>query len=180
MFRYRYCKARMAAYLNGELPIDVQRRVGRYIDQCDACYQEYTRQRALQRELQATLPALGTPGDERLSRMWAGIQQNLHSPPRQRQSAFQLRYGLATLLMLVLVFSTLLISGPSVSPVTATLATPVRDFALVANATQTATDNTPREGPIVATGTEHPIYLTDLVDVTDVAPVAARTPATDN
>ncbi|MBC8170519.1 MAG: hypothetical protein H7X77_02565, partial [Anaerolineae bacterium] len=39
-FRIRYCKARMVAYVNGELPIAARRRMARYIEQYPECYAE--------------------------------------------------------------------------------------------------------------------------------------------
>lgn len=94
-FRIRYCKARMVAYVNGELPAAARRRMARYIEQYPECYAEYIHQRDAARDLQAKLPLVGQPEQPALDRMWSAIQAELAPRPQPRKAAapFRLSYG---------------------------------------------------------------------------------------
>lgn len=82
-FKLLYCKAKMAAYLNGELSVEAKRKVGRYIDECPACYAEYLRQRELKRYLSVSVPSIGKPDSQQLTQIWLGIQTQLNQPVSQ-------------------------------------------------------------------------------------------------
>jgi predicted RNA-binding protein YlxR (DUF448 family) len=79
-FKLLYCKTRMVAYLNGELSVDAQRKVGRYIDECPACYAEYLRQRELKRYLSVSVPSIGKANPQQINQIWQGIQTQLQQP----------------------------------------------------------------------------------------------------
>jgi anti-sigma factor RsiW len=111
IFTYLYCKARMIAFLHGELPPGSRRRVARYIDECPKCYAEYVRQRSLQHELAHRLPSLGQPNPDQLDRIWAGIQAEMQPAPRHTPLAYIARYGLATLALVMALLVPLLIGG---------------------------------------------------------------------
>lgn len=107
MFRYKYwyCKARMTAYIHGELPPRSRQRMARFIDECPLCYREYQRQSARMRELQRGVPLLGRPDPARLDRIWAGVQAELarptaSAPPPPRH--YTPGYGFAALLLVML------------------------------------------------------------------------------
>jgi anti-sigma factor RsiW len=121
-FKYHYCKVRMAAFINGELPPDMRRRMGRYIDECADCYAEYRRQRALLNDLSARLPTLGQPDNQQLERVWLAVQAELLPPSRQPvHPAYFARYGLATLMLMVVLLVPFVLSGRQmVSPAVAT------------------------------------------------------------
>jgi hypothetical protein len=95
--KVRYCRARLAAYLNHELPPHARRRVARYIEEEPACYAEYIRQRDLQRELIDHMAYFGQSQNEQLSRMWTAIQMELSPAARPRPviQSPRTRYGLA-------------------------------------------------------------------------------------
>jgi anti-sigma factor RsiW len=82
-FKYRYCKVHMAQYLSGDLPDATRRRIARYIDSCEDCYNEYIQQRNLANTLERDLPALGRPSRQSLDNMWATIQTELAQPDAQ-------------------------------------------------------------------------------------------------
>ena len=100
--KYRYCKARMTAYLNGELSPGARRRMARYIAECPDCYAEYLRQLDLTRELESRVGGFGTPGVGQLDRIWANIEAEITTPapapPVRRRRA---RYGLVLLMLLL-------------------------------------------------------------------------------
>lgn len=75
--RLRYCKANLAAYINGQLSPRARRRIARYIDIDAACYAEYVRQRELARELNHSLPYIGQPSQPQLDRIWGAIQAEM-------------------------------------------------------------------------------------------------------
>lgn len=102
-FRYHYCKARMVAYVNGELPPAARRRMARYIDVCPACYAEYRRQRSLYEHLSATLPPFGAPAPAQIDRMWNSIQREMQRPRSAGWRQYPARYGALALLLALLV-----------------------------------------------------------------------------
>ena len=61
-FKYRYCKVHMAKYLSGDLSDITRRRIARFIDESQDCYDEYLRQREITDQLQRSLPAVWPPG----------------------------------------------------------------------------------------------------------------------
>lgn len=93
-FKLLYCKLKMTAYVNGQLAPAARSRVARYIDAYPACYAEYTHHRDLQRELMATVPALGRPDSARLDKIWANIAHEMQKPDDTRP-AYPARGGLA-------------------------------------------------------------------------------------
>ena len=133
-FKYRYCRARMVAFLNEELPPDSRRRVARYIDECPECYQEYICQRDLHKELKRQLPVLGRPRSAQTSRMWAAIQDEigLSGTPRGYKCG-GIRYGLAALALVIALCLPILLLGDEVA------------------AAVTVTQPTPRDKPETAT-----------------------------
>ena len=123
VFKYRYCKARMVAFINNELPLAARRRVARYIDECPKCYNEYTRQRALQHKLTDTLPTFGQPQGDQLDRIWMAVQGELNTPPRPRP-AFQMRYGLVTMALVMGLMLPLLMGNSNITQAAVTPPTP--------------------------------------------------------
>jgi anti-sigma factor RsiW len=95
--RYRYAKIKMAAYINGELPIHTRRFIGRLINDDERVYREYIRQRQTQRDLERQLPTFGRPDAEQLDSMWANIQTQLNTPetPAVTRQFYSLSYGVA-------------------------------------------------------------------------------------
>ena len=85
-FKYRYCKVHMAQYLSGDLSDTTRRRIARYIDECQDCYNEYIQQRNLANQLERELPVLGRPSAQKLDNMWANIQSELSQPAETQTS----------------------------------------------------------------------------------------------
>lgn len=104
--RYRYVKARMTAYINGELSQPARRYVARQIDSDAHCRAEYTRQQAIKEAVEYKLPAMGRPEKVQLDSMWANIQtqladNSLHEVPANAhamQPTYSLGYALAVFL----------------------------------------------------------------------------------
>lgn len=108
--KFHYCQRRMAAYLNGELPTAARRRVARYIDEHPRCAALYRQQRAVRRELDATLPAFGRPSAGELDRIWSGIQAGMQPVTMSRgASPLRIRYGLGVLAVITLLWLPLLL-----------------------------------------------------------------------
>ena len=115
-FKLRYCKARMVAYLNGELSPGARRRVARYIDECPDCYAEYVRQRELQQELTHRLATFGQPRPVQLNRIWAAVQEEMQaSQPSRSNSKHYLRYSVVLLALLLVMFLPLTLLGNEVA-----------------------------------------------------------------
>ncbi len=76
-FKYRYCKVHMAKYLSGELSDLTRRRIARFIDESQDCYDEYLRQREVTDQLQRSLPTFGRPDAQRLDSIWMSMQSEL-------------------------------------------------------------------------------------------------------
>jgi len=115
-FKYRYCKVHMAQYLSGDLSDTTRRRIARYIDECEDCYNEYIRQRNLANKLERDLPSLGRPSEQKLDNIWASIQTEMATPATQsgmltyrpnRKST--LSYGLIMLMTMLLLLTPLAI-----------------------------------------------------------------------
>lgn len=124
-FKYRYCKVHMAQYLSGDLPDTTRRRIARYIDECQDCYDEYIHQRNLANRLERELPVLGRPSATALDNIWSAIQADLATDtpqssmltyrPQKRQTW---GYGLVMLMVAMMLLIPLVIGyHASVSPV---------------------------------------------------------------
>ncbi len=115
-FKYRYCKVHMAQYLSGDLSDTTRRRIARYIDECEDCYNEYIRQRNLANKLERDLPILGRPSEQKLDNIWSAIQIELALPetdssmlsykPRRNMT---FGYGLVMLMMVFVLLTPLVI-----------------------------------------------------------------------
>lgn len=125
-FKYRYCKVHMAQYLSGDLPDTTRRRIARYIDECDDCYNEYIQQRNLANQLERELPVLGRPSATKLDSIWASIQSELETPTQTSSDMLMIRpqkrqtwtYGLVMLMVAFMMMVPLAIGyHASVSPV---------------------------------------------------------------
>lgn len=131
-FKYRYCKARMTAFLNGQLSPESRRRIARYIDECQDCYDEYQRQRDLMREFEAQLPTFGKPNNDQLSRIWTGIQAEVFAPaeaPRKRRRVhwvYQARCGFAALTVLFTLLVPFMIQDDNFTQAAVTQPTPAQ------------------------------------------------------
>lgn len=120
MFRLRYCRARMADYLDGRLSLHARRRIAHYIDTDPACYAEYVHQRELRRELTASLPRVGKANPTRLDALWTAIQADLRpNAPRRvihpTLLPFRARYGFAGMALGLLVMLPLTVGTGGVS-----------------------------------------------------------------
>lgn len=114
-FKQRYCKVHLPQYLSGDLSDITRRRVARFIDECQDCYDEYVRQRAIADQLQRSLPTLGHPDDQRLNSIWLSLRTELvpaSGPGVARNNSFQdtptMGYGLILIVlatMLLLTFT---------------------------------------------------------------------------
>ncbi len=102
--KYRYCKARMTAYINGGLAPGAKRRMARYINDCPDCYAEYVRQRDIARELERDMPGVGIPHSPQLDRMWANIQTEMTRSSSRPARRGQARYGLIVLALILALF----------------------------------------------------------------------------
>lgn len=101
-FQCRYTRARMNAFIHGELHLKARRRIARHLDGCTACHDRYVQQREVADQLSRRIVYLGQPRTPQLNRMWSAIQLETVSPlssPRRDPR----RYGLIALLLLLVV-----------------------------------------------------------------------------
>ena len=107
--QYRYVKARMTAYLDGELPVKTRRFIARQIDENPLCYQEYIRTKQTRQELERTLPVFGKASTGQLDNLWANIQEELNQPETktllQRRPGYSLSYGVAMLVLAIIMLA---------------------------------------------------------------------------
>jgi anti-sigma factor RsiW len=92
------CQHHITAYLHGELSSRVRQRMARHLQTCPLCYSVYIQQRETQRELVYYVPLIGQEIRPRYDKMWASIQADLSRPQQPR---YQMRYGLAALMLLL-------------------------------------------------------------------------------
>jgi len=124
MFKVHYCKARMVAFLNGELSPRSRRRMARFIDECDDCYTEYVRQREIQRNLNSDLRRIGSPDADVLSRILVDVKREVFAPrPSPARMSYQ-RYGLATVVVTLMLIFPLLVGQDQRTQSVATQPTP--------------------------------------------------------
>ncbi|MEO1287730.1 MAG: hypothetical protein AAFV93_08170 [Chloroflexota bacterium] len=102
--QYRYVKARMMAYLDGELSLQTRRFIARQIDENPLCYREYISAKQTHQELKQSLPTFGTANDSQLDAIWATIQQEMAQPaptsqPTRLQPSYRLSYSVALLVL---------------------------------------------------------------------------------
>jgi hypothetical protein len=107
--RHRYVKARMTAYLDGELSTQTRRFIARQIDENPLCYQEYIRSRQTKQALELDLPTFGRARQGQLDNIWANIQSELKvvdgvviSRPRL---SYSWAYGFAALMMALILLA---------------------------------------------------------------------------
>jgi anti-sigma factor RsiW len=101
--RYRYAKTKMTAYINGELPENTRRFVGRLINEDERIYNEYIRQRQTKQKLERELPTFGRPDAGQLSAVWANIQAEMSKPekpdtPPASRPRYSLSYAVAAVM----------------------------------------------------------------------------------
>ena len=122
-WKLRYCKTRMVAFINGDLPEKSRRRIGRYIDDCPACYDEYVHQRRALQELKPELNRVGIPRPEQLDRIWNVIQMEMTAerkpairPPARVRHVYQrTSYAVAMVVTILLVVVPLMLGNSGVS-----------------------------------------------------------------
>jgi anti-sigma factor RsiW len=88
----------MTAYLHGELAPRTRQRVTQHIHECPMCYTRYIEERDDQRDLTYFVPLIGREDKPRYDKMWVSIQADLSRP---KQPRYQIRYGLAALMLMV-------------------------------------------------------------------------------
>ncbi len=125
-FKYHFCKVHMARFVSGDLSEATRRRVGRYIDECEDCQQEYRRHREFALQLERNLPTLGQPDPKRLDALWTSLQTELQKPPKHSMwisdfaspYSLQFSYGLVMLAITIALLLPLVIGfHSSLSPV---------------------------------------------------------------
>ncbi|MEM9951190.1 MAG: hypothetical protein AAF846_06315 [Chloroflexota bacterium] len=122
--QYRYVKARMMAYLDGELSLQTRRFIARQIDENPLCYREYISAKQTHQELKQSLPTFGTAQDSQLNAIWATIQQEMtqpapiSTPQRTRlQPSYRLSYSVALLVLGIILLAPFAIDVSRSQPV---------------------------------------------------------------
>lgn len=95
------CRQRLDPYIDQRLSIGQRRQVAHHLDHCAACYVSYNQRRELRRELGYHLPQLGREHTTDFQRVWSAIQSELPLQPSS-QTGFQMRFGLAAMMLMVL------------------------------------------------------------------------------
>ncbi len=114
-----YCRAHLDAYLAGELAAPARRRVAAHLDQCAACYRVYVQRRELARQLSRELPLVGHAGAPDFGQVWVKVQAEL-----PRESGHPMQYGLAALLLALLLLVPFTMGHRDVAPVLPTQPAP--------------------------------------------------------
>ncbi len=98
--KFRYYRAHLLAFLNGELAPRLRRRIGRAIDESPALYAAYLQQRDEVQDFERQIHRVGQPQKAQLDRIWAVVQAEMAglNPPEPRSRSRQtMRYGLVGL-----------------------------------------------------------------------------------
>lgn len=128
MLRYlqkRYVRARLTAYIDGELNPASRRFVARLIDEHSDLYADYMTLRETRRNLERELPLIGRIDTHQMNNMWANInaqlqtEEALSAPPQSHRTPeprFSFSYGMAVIifvaaLLLPLAFDTHTVSA---------------------------------------------------------------------
>lgn len=122
-WKLRYCKTRMVAFINGDLSEKARRRVGRYIDDCPACYDEYILQRNALQEIKPALRGMGIPDARQLDRIWGNIQAEMAAdyqkvvanPTRIHRTYQRTTYAVAMIVTILLIVAPLMLGKGDVS-----------------------------------------------------------------
>ncbi len=121
--QFRYVKARMTAYLDGDLPVKTRRFIARQIDENPLCYREYIRAKQTRQEIERTLPVFGKADSGQLDNLWANIQAELNQPetesvPMSHRPGYSLSYGVAMLILVIIMLAPFAIDAgrSSISP----------------------------------------------------------------
>ncbi|MGB7340954.1 MAG: hypothetical protein WBC91_18800 [Phototrophicaceae bacterium] len=125
--QYRYVKARMGAYLDGELSPQSRRFIARQIDENTRCYRLYIDSKQTKQELERYLPSMGKPQTGQLESLWLNIQSELHQPQQRtvhRQPKYSLSYGVALLVLAIMLLT------PLALDTRLAYSTPIADYAL--------------------------------------------------
>lgn len=102
------CRKLIPAYVSRELSTSLRRRVGAHIDECEACYTVYLRQREIAHELVQQVPAIGRTNAPQLGKIWNAVQTEMVLPPPTSWSRLPKRQSIVTIaLILILLLSSL-------------------------------------------------------------------------
>lgn len=107
--RYRYVKAHLAAYLDGELPAKTRRFIARQIDENSLCYEAYIRARQTKQALERDLATFGRAEQRQLDDIWANIQSELKADNRAiisiSRTSYSWGYGLAAMMLVMILLA---------------------------------------------------------------------------
>ena len=115
MLRYlqkRYVRARLTAYIDGELNPASRRFVARLIDEHSDLYADYMTLRETRRNLERELPLIGRIDTHQMNNMWANInaqlqtEEALSAPPQSHRTPeprFSFSYGMAVIIFVACV-----------------------------------------------------------------------------
>ena len=132
MIRCQAVQARLAAFIHGELPLKVRRRVAAHLERCAKCRAAYQRQRELVRELERELPRVGQAESKHLARVWSRVQNELNTPTPRPALRYRTSYGVVALLLLLIVSVPYALSLDDPSP-TPARTLPARTVVLATN-----------------------------------------------
>lgn len=108
--KYRYVKARMSAYLDGDLSPQSRRFISRQIDENSNCYRLYIDSKQTKQALERELPVLGKPDAGQLEALWTTIQTELKQPDSQvirHRPNYSLSYGVAFVVLIIILLAPL-------------------------------------------------------------------------
>jgi anti-sigma factor RsiW len=119
MLRCHAVQGHITAYIHGELPLKARRRVAAHLERCSRCKAAYGRQRELVRELERELPRVGQAQSGQLSRVWSKVQKDIQAPAPRPTLQYRMSYGLAALILVLVMAVPFLMSLNDDEPVTA-------------------------------------------------------------
>lgn len=149
-YKCRYCKARMQAFIHGELDLKARRRVAQHLDECPLCYKEHLQKRELADKLAARVPLLGKSKPPQLQKIWNAVQRDLQPRPKQHQVP-SARYGVAALILVVAMLLPLTLGNSNIA-----LSAPTHPIP------STAGTRTPSDATVVTVA----LMVTDKIDST--------------
>ncbi len=100
----RHVQHLILAYVHGQLRPARRARVMNHVRVCDTCRAALAHEERLALDLQREMPLIGQPNNGQLTRMWAGVWQEISlNPPQSRVRRTPFLPGLSAVLAILLV-----------------------------------------------------------------------------
>lgn len=114
-----YTRSLLDSFVHRELSLGRRRYVGKHLDYCEGCRQEYQRLSRISRELEVSLSELGAPSTNSVNRIWADVQQHLTQqvPEQTGRNKRSVQISLISIVLLVMTVLPSVLRGTTINAV---------------------------------------------------------------